>query len=218
MIPPVAHVVWVGPQPMPALQQVLLTHNRRVLAEQGIELCLWGNAEVADLLAGDPALVRFAAAATAAGRWAFLSDCVKMQLLVRDGGWVLDADNEVVGDVRPYAKSGWISGFEHWGGAFHPITAAMASTPGHPFSRHLARIYATNRPEWLLATPNTRWISQLLFANGMNGNDQYQYVEALDVTIHPSAVFCGVPPTPETVIRHHFAGSWLPKEEPAVCV
>lgn len=210
MIPKLAHVVWVGGQPMPDRFKQMHEANKSILSRDGYELQLWDDSLCSALIQKEPSIWRFLELAYAQRQYAFVSDCIKMLVLDRLGGWVLDADNEVVGSLEPYATHGWVSGFEHWGGAYHPITAAMGAEPGHKFSAELLSAYKTSTPEALLRLPNTQWISDILWSFGMNTENKQQYLEWLDVTIYPSEIFCGPVRTSDTVILHHFAGSWLP--------
>lgn len=207
MIPRLAHVIWVGGAPMPEKEAACLDRNRQVLS--GYDFFLWGDDDVEQLSAGLPQVQAFIEFARAGRKWAFVSDAMKMLLLVRFGGWVLDADNEFLQPPDAFGRFNWVSGFENWNGHRSPITAVMGASPDHRFSRLLLSAYATSPPEQICAIPNTKWISDILYRHGMNRDNRRQYIDALDVEIFPDHVFCGPPKDGETVALHHFSASWV---------
>lgn len=210
MIPKVINVIWVGGGDLPEKEArcIGLTRERLV----GYEFRLWGDDDVPFIVDRYPLLQRFVEYAYENKKWAFLSDMVKMYILVEFGGWVMDADNEFVCPPSAYERHHWVSGFENWKGLVHPITAIMGAVPQHSFSRLLLSAYVSNDPNRLCEVPNTRWISHLLEKNGCRKDDTRQYIDALDVQVYPHSVFCATTKMPETVAFHHFSGSWLPNE------
>lgn len=207
MIPRVAHVIWVGGAPMPDKELFCLERNRQVLCDY--ELLLWGDDDIEHLVAGLPQIKNFIVFAREARKWAFISDVLKTLLLVRFGGWVLDADNEFLQPPDAFRRFNWVSGFENWHGHRNPITAVMGASADHPFSRLLLSTYANSAPEELCAIPNTKWISQILYSHKMNPDNRRQYVESLDVELFPDYVFCGPRKDGEAVALHHFSASWV---------
>jgi hypothetical protein len=92
---------------------------------------------------------------------------------------------------------------------FNPITAAWGAVPDHKFTNQLIDYYKNNSFKNIVSKPNTRWISRIMFDNGIINNNQKQRSEILDVDIFPDYVFCGTKNNSETHILHHFNGSWL---------
>lgn len=206
MIPRVAHVIWVGGAAMPEKEAACLERNRQVLSQY--ELLLWGDDDIAALAAGLPEVERFFEYARGARKWAFVADAMKMLILARFGGWVMDADNEFLQPPDAYGRFHWVSGFENWNGQQSPITAVMGALPDHRFTRILLSAYAKSPAPELCSVPNTRWISNVLYQHGMNKVNRRQYVEPLDVEIFPDYVFCGPRRDGPTVALHHFSASW----------
>jgi mannosyltransferase OCH1-like enzyme len=209
MIPRLAHVIWVGETTMPEKERACLERNRQVLSEY--DFLLWGDSDIDLLTAGLPSVRTFINFARANKKWAFVSDAMKTVLLVRLGGWVLDADNEFIRAPDEFHRLHWVTGFENWNGIRSPITAIMGAVPDHRFSRLLLSVYANSPPEQICAIPNTRWISDILYRHGMNRENRRQYIDALDVEIFPDYVFCGPDKNDETVALHHFSASWVNK-------
>lgn len=211
MIPRLAHSIWVGNNHIPEKEKFCLEINREKLGSFGYDFKIWTDKDVINLIDGNEKLKLFFEYAYACRKWAFISDCVKMILLTRFGGWVLDADNEVLKSFDPFSRHHWVSGFENYHGQYAPITATMGGVPDHKFSRMLLDVYQSNSPENICNVPNTRWISSVLIKNGMNIKNKRQYIDALDVEIFPAEIFCGPNATEDTVTLHHFSGSWVKK-------
>jgi len=206
MIPRMAHVIWVGGAPMPEKETACLERNREVLSHY--DLLLWGDDDIAPLTEGLPEVARFIEFARAHRKWAFVADAMKMVILARHGGWVLDADNEFLQAPDAFSRFHWVSGFENWNGLQSPITAVMGAVPDHKFTKLLLSAYINSPHAELCSVPNTQWISRVLCNHGMNRDNRRQYVEALDVEIFPDHVFCGPRRNGHSVALHHFTASW----------
>lgn len=206
MIPTTMNAIWVGGGAMPDKEVECIRRSKAVL--QGYTFKMWGDEELAEVSLSLPALAPFIQYARENRRWAFLSDMLKAYILATEGGWVMDADNEFIQKPDAFLRHHWVSGFESWNGLLHPVTAIMASTPGHPFSRVLLSVYMNNPPEAICSRPNTAWISEIFVQHGAIKNDARQFIESLDVQIYPHEVFCATEVTPETVAFHHFSASW----------
>jgi mannosyltransferase OCH1-like enzyme len=206
MIPRVAHVIWVGGAAMPEKETACLERNRDILS--AYDLLLWGDDDIGPLTEGLPEVTKFIDFARAQRKWAFIADAMKMLILSRFGGWVLDADNEFLQAPDAFGRFHWVSGFENWNGLQSPITAVMGAAPDHKFSKLLLSAYIKSPAPELCSMPNTRWISSVLYNHGMNRDNRRQYIEALDVEIFPDYVFCGPPRDGQSVALHHFSASW----------
>lgn len=206
MIPKIAHVVWVGGNPMPEKEAYCLARNREVLSDYQVHL--WTDDNVGELVPDIEPLRNFLEYARQERKWAFFSDLIKVLALVRIGGWSVDADNEFFVPPDRFARMHWVSGFENWHGRISPITAVMGAVPHHRFSKTLLGVYSSNSPEEITSMPNTAWISNLLVQAGAVNNNERQYVEQYDVQLFPDHVFSGPEKTSETVAHHHFSASW----------
>lgn len=207
MIPKIIHTVWVGPTAMPDKERTLFEKNQSILQDYTFKL--WNNETIADILPKNKIIEDFVSYATAQKKWAFISDLVKVIALVKFGGWALDADNEIVAPLSPFERMHWVSGFELWNKKYAPITAVWGAIPYHRFSLWMLNYYLTETPEHILSMPNTRWISQAFLDAGIRIDNTRQYLEAFDVEIFPSQVFCGPPVSGQTVALHHFSASWV---------
>lgn len=206
MIPKIAHVVWVGGNPMPEKEARCLERNRAVLSSYHVQL--WTDDNIKDLIPDIQPIKDFLEFATREKRWAFVSDLVKVLALMRIGGWSIDADNEFFVEPNRFRRMRWVSGFENWNGRISPITAVMAGVPQHRFTKMLLDVYANNSPSEITSMPNTAWISNILVQSGAVNNNERQYVQGCDVQLFPDYVFSGPEKNDQTVAHHLFSASW----------
>ena len=204
-IPKIVHVVWLGSD-MPDREKQFLDNNLKILNDY--KFYLWDNNTYKDLIF-DQTLLEFINYAIENKKYAFASDVIKLVALLKFGGWSLDADNEIKQSLDKFLNYSWVSGFECYKGNFNPITAAWGAIPEHKFTNQLLEYYKNNSFKSIISKPNTRWISRIMFDNGIINNNEKQRSELLDIDIFPDYVFCGPEKFNETYILHHFKGSWL---------
>jgi mannosyltransferase OCH1-like enzyme len=204
-IPKTFHVVWLGDK-MPEREQQFLENNQKILNDY--KFYLWNNDTYKDLVL-DQHLLNFVNYAIENKKYAFASDVIKLVSLYKFGGWALDADNEIRKPLDEFLNYSWVSGFESYKGILNPITAAWGAVPEHKFTNQLLDFYKNNSFKSIISKPNTRWISRIMFDNGITNNNEKQRSESLGVDIFPDYVFCGPEKSNETYILHHFKGSWL---------
>jgi mannosyltransferase OCH1-like enzyme len=204
-IPKIFHVVWLGSE-MPNREKEFLNNNLKVLNEY--KFYFWNNNNYKDLIT-DSDLLLFVDWAIENKKYAFASDVIKLVALFNIGGWSLDADNEIKKPLDKFLNYSWVSGFECFKEKLNPITAAWGAIPQHKFTNELLKYYKNNSYKSIISKPNTRWISKIMFDNGIINNNKQQRSDSLDIDIFPDYVFCGPQKTNETYILHHFNGSWL---------
>jgi mannosyltransferase OCH1-like enzyme len=205
MIPKKIHTVWVG-GPMPEKEKKFLKNNKLILADY--EINLWGNDNYKSLIINHPAEF-FVTHALEHKRYAFASDVIKLIALEKFGGWSMDADNEVIQSFDGFLHLNFVSGFEKYKNKWAPITAVWGSIPNHKFVGLLLEQYTKRSLEYMIETPNTKWISEILVSSGAINNNLQQYIPSLDVNLYPDYTFCGPNVVGQTYALHHFNGSWL---------
>lgn len=204
MIPKLVHYAWVGgAQPEVVTDRV--TRNRALLDEY--RFVAWGDRDVQRLLSKHA--LPFLRHAYEQRKWAFVSDWLKAWALFHYGGIAIDADNVFLKTPDDFLDYRAFSGFENYGGHIASITALMASEPGHPYARFLLDVYEHTDPATLCSIPNTQWIQHALQKAGVVNDDHLQYCPKYDLTLFPSAVFCGPAVQGTTVAVHLFDGSWV---------
>lgn len=206
MIPKICNVVWLGSE-MPSREKIFLENNKKVLSNYTFNV--WNNETIKELIVKHPA-ESFINQAIQDKKWAFAADAIKLVALEKFGGWSIDADNEILKTFDDFSHLNWVSGFETYNGRIKPITAVWGAIPSHLFTKKLLSTYWTTDYSYLVTKANTKWISKILFSNGILCDNSKQYCKELDVTIYPSNVFCGpMVDGLDTYALHHFNGSWL---------
>lgn len=201
MITKKIHYCWFGGKPMPLMA-------RRCLASWALrlpdyEIVRWDESSV-DVYAHP-----FTAAAYNAGRYAFVADYVRMQVLAREGGIYLDTDVEVLTSFDAMLDSQFFIGLE-WDDRFG--TSVIGATPNHWLPKAMLSWYDRVRfdPARLSELVNVNEVSRLLLLKGFGAARQEQVI-TWD-RVYPVGVFAdphgqaadGLLPT----ARHLYAGSW----------
>jgi len=212
MIPKVIHYCWFGRKPKPELAERCLKSWRRVCPD--FEIKEW-NEQNFDLSKA-PEYVR---QALDAGRWAFVTDFVRLKVLVEYGGVYLDTDVELVKPLTPYMHHRAFAGFE---AVDRVQTGLLACEPGFDLFRAFLAHYDTavfRRADGSLdVTTNVEVLTRLCVERGLRPDGQKQEVAGL--TVYPKEVFCPVEfdsgklhRTRKTVAIHWFSGSWHTQAE-----
>ena len=212
MIPKTIHYCWFGGRPKPPLAEKCLKSWKKVCPDW--KIIEW-NENNFDLSAA-PTYVR---QAMDAGRWAFVTDYVRLCALVNQGGVYLDTDVELLKPLTPYLKHTAFAGFET---PDRVQTGLLACEAGFPLFREFLAYYDNAqfvRPGGSLnTTTNVKILTDLCLEMGLVCNDRLQTVAGL--TIYPKEVFCPVEfetrllrKTRKTVCIHWFSGSWQTQQE-----
>ena len=211
-IPKIIHYCWFGGKPKPALAEKCIASWKKFCPDY--EIREW-NEENFDLSAAP----RYVRQAYEAGRWAFVTDYVRLVALVRTGGVYMDTDVEVVKPLDPYLTHEAFAGFES---IDRVQTGLLACVPGFPLFREFLAHYDTAefiRPDGTQdITTNVEVLTRLCVRHGLRLNDRFQVVEGL--AVYPREYFCPVDyeteklkRTRKTVTIHWFSGSWHTQEE-----
>ena len=117
------------------------------------------------------------------------------------------------GPCRQMGRNPRLYNFNRHGGSYSQAGTQDSGSGGRNDTRLLQYYFQlpnkNNSFKNIVSKPNTRWISRIMFDNGIINNNQKQRSEILDVDIFPDYVFCGTKNNSETHILHHFNGSWL---------
>ncbi len=206
-IPKIIHYCWFGGKPKPPLAEKCIKSWKKFCPDY--EILEW-NEENFDLSAA-PLYVR---QAYEAGRWAFITDYVRLKALTEMGGIYMDTDVEIIRSLKPYLKHQAFVGFE---AADRVQTGLMACEKGFPLFQEFMEHYHTARflkpdgtPD---VTTNVTVLTRLCQKYGLKLNNQFQSVQGL--AVYPKEYFCPVEfdteklhKTRKTVTIHWFAGSW----------
>ncbi len=211
-IPKIIHYCWFGGKPKPELAQKCIQSWKKFCPDY--EIMEW-NEENFDISTA-PVYVR---QAHSVGRWAFVTDYVRLKALTEMGGIYMDTDVEVIRPLDPFLHHQGFAGFEN---ISRVQTGLLACEKGFPLFREFMAHYDT--ATFLLPdgshdiTTNVEVLTKLCEKYGFQPNNKYQVVEGF--AIYPTEVFCPVDydteklhKTRKTVVIHWFAASWHTEEE-----
>lgn len=224
MIPKIIHYCWFGGKPLPESAKKCIASWHRFLPDY--EIKEWNESNY------DVHKTRYADEAYAAGKYAFVSDYARFDILYHEGGLYFDTDVEIIkplddiivrGPFMGREAGAYIrnicNGFEGNGLAVAP-GLGLGVNPGLDLYREFLEAYRDLMFRNEDGTQNTKTIvcytSEILVKHGLNNdNDNPQFVDG--VWIYPSDVFCPMDHTKgnkltitsRTVSIHHYDCSWI---------
>lgn len=210
MIPKIIHYCWFGENPLPELAQKCIASWRKYCPDY--EIKEWNESNF-DLTSCD-----YVREAYGAKKWAFITDYVRLYVMVKEGGIYMDTDVEVLKALDPFLRHKAFSGFED---EVSIPTGIMACEKGFPLFSKLLEDYDNRhfvlQDGKLDLTTNVVTITNLCKKYGFIGNNTKQ--DICGFTLYPRDVFCPkshvtglINLTSQTVTIHHFSGSWQNKE------
>lgn len=211
-IPKIIHYCWFGGKPKPKLAEKCLQSWRKHCPDYRI---IEWNEDNFDINTA-PNYVR---QAYEAGRWAFVTDYVRLKALLEMGGIYMDTDVEVLKPLDPYLKHRAFAGFEN---PKSIQTGLLACEPDFPLFRDFicyydtASFYKENGTHD--TTTNVKILTDLCVSHGLKRDGTRQCVDGFEV--YPVDYFCPVDydteklhKTRNTVVIHWFSASWHTEEE-----
>lgn len=208
-IPKIIHYCWFGNKPLPANSRHLIASWKKYLPDY--EIMLWNEATF------DIASAEYVSAAYRAGKYAFVSDYVRLYALKKCGGVYLDTDIEVIRSFDSLLNGySAVFGFESGGKV---MTAFLAAEAEHPIINEFLAHYSSQKFDASNLEPNTVVLTKILNHWGLQINNRKQ-VLAGNAVVFPldffqaydfsKAMLCV---TDHTCTIHRCFGSWCsPKE------
>lgn len=208
-IPKTIHYCWFGKNPMPELSKKCMESWDRFLPDY--EKVLW-NEDSFDINA-----TQYTKEAYDAGKYAFVSDYVRLYALYHYGGIYMDADVEVIKNLDQFLEHPAFSGFEN---ANYIPTGIIGAIRKHPWISRFLDYYKDKTFLWedgsMDLTANVRFMTQISEQEfGFKAGNQFQILKD-DVYLFPNDYFCPkVWETREIILTenthtiHHFAASWM---------
>ena len=208
MIPKIIHYCWFGKSAMPDLALECVHSWKQHLPDYELQLWNEDNFDVNSTV--------FTKEAYEAGKYAFVTDVVRLYALKKHGGIYLDTDVEVVKNLDSFLSLPAFAGFEDHKNI---STALMASEKNGKWVEELLKYY--NNRHFILPNgkpdtkPNVAIVSQYMLTKGFVQNNQYQKINGM-VVFFPKDYFCAkslitgeLAVTENTYTIHHFAASWI---------
>lgn len=206
-IPHVIHYCWFGKNPKPELvTNCMLTWKKFFPKWKIIE---WNEDNY------DINKIPYIKEAYLAGKWAFVADYVRFDVLYQYGGIYLDTDVEFIKPLpSEYLMLPGFTGFECTGIVAPGLIFAVEK--GFPLLEEILNQYQQEhfeiKADGIYKTVNLH-VTEILEGKGLVRNNKLQTVSGL--TIFPSEYFCGYDTdihepniTEKTICWHHYFASW----------
>lgn len=207
-IPKKIHYCWFGHGQMPELAIKCINSWKRHLPDY--ELILW-NEDNFDIYCN-----QYVKEAYEAGKYAFVTDYVRLYALYNYGGIYMDTDVEVLKPLDKFLKHRAFTGCEN---EEMCVTGTMGAEKGHKWIEYLLNFY--NDKKFILQDgsfykiPNTQIITEITIEKfDWKPKNEHQILHN-DLNIYPFEVFCAkdwrtceVKSNNHTYTIHHFSRSW----------
>ncbi|MBR6209794.1 MAG: glycosyl transferase [Clostridiales bacterium] len=207
MIPKTIHYCWFGRKPLPSSAVKCIESWKKILPDYDIRLWNEDNFDVASN--------EYVKEAYEARKWAFVTDYVRLYVLVNYGGIYMDSDVEVIKPIDSYLKYKAFSGFQT---DTEIPTGIMACEKGFPFFEELLNDYDQRKFKLDDGTYDDKYtnvdaITESAVKKGLILDNSFQIIDGF--ALFPKDYFCAkdyetrkILITENTVTIHHFAGSW----------
>lgn len=182
MIPRKIHYCWFGRGEMPQLAKECIASWHKYMPDW--EYKLWNDDNF------DINTTPYTAGAYSAGKYAFVSDYVRLLALENEGGVYLDTDVEILKPLDDLLTNKAFAGFE--GSKHLPVgTCIMASEAHGEWVTEILKEYGCRhfvRPDGSYdMTTNVQFITSLMTTNGFQQNGKEQYYK--DLHVYPTEYF-----------------------------
>lgn len=212
VIPKVIHYCWFGRNPIPDRYKSWMESWRRFCPDYEIREWNEDNYDVTQNAYMYEAYQR--------GKWAFVPDYARIDILYRYGGVYLDTDVELIANLDDLLYQPAFVGFSTDEAV--NLGEGFGSVKGLPEIRALRDYYDSvrfvNEDGSLNLAPSPYHQTKVLKAWGLKLNGEYQRVGNL--TVYPEKVLSGknltsrrVLPAPYTKAIHHYDASWVEESE-----
>lgn len=212
-IPKVIHYCWFGRQKIPDQYRKWMESWKRCCPDY--EIVEW-NEDNYDVRKSE-----YIRQAYKMGKWAYVSDYARIDIMNEHGGVYLDTDVELVKNIDELLKNDAFCGFES-----HDYVAfglGFGAKKSNALLQEIKEYYDNTefvRDDGTLNQINCPVIqTEVLKRHGLKCNGEYQTVGGM--TVYPSKVLCGMSPhsfriecdSTYTYAIHHFAASWMEEQD-----
>jgi inositol phosphorylceramide mannosyltransferase catalytic subunit len=207
LIPRTFHFVWLGGKPMPAE----FVGFRRTWADHhpDWQIVVWDESTLP--------VLRNQAAFDALPTWSQKVDLASFEILLRHGGVYLDTDFECLKDIEPL-----LAGLDLFGASedgVHTCHGIVGAVPGHPLIERIVDAFpqsiADHGHEGAAHATGPHHITRVVAAWRAEGHDATVFGPELFYPYHYTEKHRRHEVFPDAYAAHHWAGSWLPENQPA---
>ncbi len=208
-IPKTIHYCWFGGKEKPDIVKRCMESWTKHLPDY--EIVEWNESNF------DISMNSYVKEAYSSGKYAFVSDYVRVYALYHDGGIYLDTDVEVFKSFNDLLHHSSFWGFEQEN---YIATSTIGAEKGNPLIKHFLDSYDgktfIKEDGTFNVLTNVAIITKLLESFGLKKNGEYQEIKGMG-TFYSQTYFspydyinCQTFITDNTYAMHHFHKSWLP--------
>ncbi|WP_214744395.1 glycosyltransferase family 32 protein [Exiguobacterium sp. s189] len=209
MIDKKIHYCWFGKGTLPPLAQKCIASWKKNCPDY--EIIEW-NEDNFDINS-----IPYVKEAYKAGKYAFVSDYVRLYVLYNEGGIYMDTDVEVIKPLDQFLTHSAFTGMES---DEYCVTGIIGSVKEHPWIKSLLQTYSDKKfklenGQFDIST-NTELITRITTIEYNWLNENRKQILKNDLSIYPFETFCAkdwrtglVKSNDETFTIHHFSGSWI---------
>jgi len=194
MIPKIIHYCWFGGKEKPASFDYCLATWKKYLPEYQIKEWNESNFKISES-------TQFVKEAYQKGKWAFVSDYVRIYALLSEGGIYMDTDVEIKNNLDEFLIHDFFIGLETEG---YVSTALIGSIKNHPLLLEMINYYKHQEFE---EKTNNSILSAILVQsyNFDTKNSQKQELNN-NISIYPATFF--TLDLNKNFATHHFTNTW----------
>nr|WP_296480265.1 glycosyltransferase [uncultured Acetatifactor sp.] len=212
-IPKTIHYCWFGKTEIPAHYKKWMESWKKYCPEY--EIVEWNEDNY------DVHKSRYIRQAYDMGKWAFVSDYARIDIINEYGGIYLDTDVELVKNIDVLLQNDAFCGFENF--RYVAYGLGFGSRKDNVILNEIKEYY--DRMEFLSEDGTLKQITcpviqtEIMKRHGLMCNGEFQVVEGM--TVYPSRILCGMSPhsfriqcnLEDTYAIHHYSGSWLESKQ-----
>lgn len=206
-IPKVIHYCWFGKNPVPDRYKIWMESWQKYCPDYEVKLWNEDNYDVTKN--------KYMLQAYEAGKWGFVPDYARMDIIYNYGGIYLDTDVEVIQPLDDLLYQDAFLGFER--NDFVNLGQGFGAVKGHPIIKEMRDMYEkltfVNEDGTLNLTPSPAYQTEVLVRHGLGKSGSFQIID--NVTVYPEKLLNGknertriVETLPCTKMIHHFDASW----------
>jgi mannosyltransferase OCH1-like enzyme len=211
MIPKKIHYCWFGKGKMPSRELKCIASWKNYMPEY--ELILWNESNF------NIDSNSFTKEAYQKKKYAFVSDYVRLYVLINEGGIYLDTDVELLKSLDFFSKYDAFGSFET---PFVIQTGVIGSISNGVLVKRMFEYYRNRKfiltDGSLNQIPNSKILTDILLEEGLTLNNKQQSLPSFE--LFPTDYFCPINQatqeiiiTKDTYCIHYLSGSWLSADD-----